>query len=142
MPFTAYCNPELAVIPHGGTANVKFVFFGGGRGKPVFGKLNSPKKGPGFGVNLNPTPNQQGVPVGFTKMTGFSFTSTHVHEAPVSNIHVIRFTFTRRGVSRSVTCRIGVTHGPRGRGRGRARRRRNRSSRLVKCKDRCGGAAV
>jgi hypothetical protein len=134
--FTVSCVGNPAVIAHGGTAKVRFIVASKAKGD-VFGAFASPRKGKGFGVSLNPSPNQRGVPPGYKRMSGFTFKSKEVDPPLRIQVFSVRFVFSRDGVVRNLTCRVVVVHF--GQGEGKGKKKQEPKIPKVRCEGRCGG---
>lgn len=111
--FKVSCAPEPAVIPHGGTATVKFVIVDEGKGW-IFGSPST-QNGPGGKASVTPVkPQPKGVPPGFVAADGFKQSGSKVDPPLRVQVVVVKFTFRRGKQAQNLSCRVLIVHWARG----------------------------
>ncbi len=107
--FTVSCAPEPAVIPHGGTATVKFVIVDEGKGW-IFGSPST-QKGPGGKASVTPVkPQPGGVPPGFVAADGFKQSGSKVDPPLRIQVVVVKFAFRRGKQTQNLSCKVLIVH--------------------------------
>jgi hypothetical protein len=109
-PFEVSCIPNPATVEHGRSVKVKFAVKDEGKGA-IFGKTLSKRSTPDYRTRVLRHSNQRGVPNGYFRAAGFSFTSKKRDKRanPVER-EVITFRFVRGKVKQVLKCVVTVIH--------------------------------
>ncbi len=145
--FSVRCTPSVRIIAHGNSTIFRFRITDRGK-RPIWARFLGPRTTKSQRITLLPSPNQRGVPPGYTRAFGFRFKSKDIDKPTRIQKVRIRARFQRGKVVRTATCTAIIVHigeghgGGRRNGRGRHKHVHVRPPRIppVRCGPGCDGS--